>query len=109
MTQATAGVLVTTMSELGAAKRVVVDIGGVEVLVILTTAGVVAVRNACTHLGLSLQDGRLIAGQIHCPFHGACFDLRTGEAISGPAVAPLQRFPVRVEGDQVYVSPNDRT
>jgi 3-phenylpropionate/trans-cinnamate dioxygenase ferredoxin subunit len=44
-----------------------------------------------------------MAGQITCPLHGACFDLRTGTALSGPAVAPLRRFEARIEGDRVEV------
>ena len=44
---------------------------------------------------------RLIAGQIQCPFHGACFDVRSGVALSGPAVAPLQGIPVKIEHGRV--------
>lgn len=99
---------VASLKELVVAKRLVREVEGVSVLLLFTGGSVVAIRNACTHLGLPLETGRLMAGQIHCPFHGACFDLTSGRAMSGPAVAPLQKFPVSVSEDEVWVtvSPN---
>jgi len=61
------------------------------------------VDNRCTHLEMPLEEGRVIGGQIICPFHGACFNLRTGAAVSGPAVSPLVTHNVRVEEGRVYV------
>lgn len=101
----TASTPVASLRELAIARRLVREVGGVSVVLVKTGASVVAFRNACTHLGLPLDQGRIIAGQIHCPYHGACFELSTGRAMSGPAVAPLQRFAVRVEGDDIYVLP----
>jgi nitrite reductase/ring-hydroxylating ferredoxin subunit len=69
---------------------------GIEVLL-------VAIHNYCTHLGQPLEEGRIIGGQIFCPFHGACFDLRSGKAVSGPAVSPLYSFPVRTTDEQIWI------
>lgn len=96
---------VASLEHLNASRRLVCEVDGVSVVLLKTGGSVAAFRNACTHLGLPLDQGRLIAGQIHCPYHGAAFDLATGRAISGPAVAPLQRYAVRVEGDAIYVTP----
>jgi nitrite reductase/ring-hydroxylating ferredoxin subunit len=95
---------VGTVADLTAAGRLVRTIAGVELLILRYAGGVVAIRNACTHLGQPLAQGRVMAGQIHCPFHGACFDLETGEALSGPAVAPLQRFETRIIGAEIHVA-----
>ena len=95
---------VASLAELGAARRLVRDVNGTSVLVLMTAAGIFAVKNACTHLSLPLDQGRLIAGQLHCPHHGACFDLASGRALSGPAVAPLKHYPVTVDNDSIYIS-----
>jgi 3-phenylpropionate/trans-cinnamate dioxygenase ferredoxin component len=95
---------VASIDELAAARRLVRTIAGIEILVLQLSGSVVAVRNACTHLGKPLAQGRIIAGRLHCPFHGACFDLDTGEAISGPAVAPLPRYDVKIDGAEVWVA-----
>jgi 3-phenylpropionate/trans-cinnamate dioxygenase ferredoxin subunit len=62
---------------------------------------VIVLHDYCTHLGKPLAGGRVMGGQITCPFHGACFDLITGAAVSGPAVFPLHRFPARLEGENI--------
>ncbi len=82
----------------------VCEVEGVSVLLLMTAQGVIAVKNACTHLNMPLDQGRLIAGQLHCPYHGACFDLATGRAVSGPAVAPLTHYAVTIEDDAIYLS-----
>jgi nitrite reductase/ring-hydroxylating ferredoxin subunit len=96
-------VRVAALSEFDETRRLVRNVNGVDVLLCQLASGMVAVRDRCTHLGQPLSQGRLMAGRIHCPFHGACFDLRTGEALSGPAVAPLQRYGLRIEGDDVFI------
>lgn len=104
MSEDVAPTLVASLKALTAARRLVCEVEGVSVLLLFTNSSVMAVRNACTHLGLPLDKGRLMAGQIHCPFHGACFDLKTGRAMSGPAVVPLQKFPVMIEGDDIWIT-----
>ena len=94
---------VARLSEFGTDRRLVRTMGGAEVLLVRLGSEVVAVQNQCTHLGHALDRGRVMAGQIHCPLLGACFDLRTGTALSGPAVAPLRRFDARIVDDRVEV------
>jgi 3-phenylpropionate/trans-cinnamate dioxygenase ferredoxin subunit len=43
------------------------------------------------------------APTIECWLHGSCFDLRTGEPTNLPATEPVDVYPVRVEGEDVYV------
>ena len=78
-------------------------VGDLAVLLLRVGGDVIALHNHCPHLGKSLQGGRIMGGQIICPFHGACFDLRTGAALSGPAVAPLHLFPTRIDGQNILV------
>jgi nitrite reductase/ring-hydroxylating ferredoxin subunit len=62
-----------------------------------------AVENQCSHEKKPLEGGRVRAGKIVCPHHGANFDLETGKAVSAPAVLPIHVYPVKVEGDDVMV------
>ena len=43
------------------------------------------------------------APTIECWLHGSAFDLRTGEPTNLPATEPVDVYPVRVEGEDVYV------
>jgi Rieske Fe-S protein len=61
----------------------------------------IAMSNTCTHLGCRvrwIEDQQ----QFFCPCHNAAFD-KDGEVLSGPPPRPLDRYEVKVEGDQLYV------
>ena len=62
-----------------------------------------ALDNHCTHVGGPLCEGPIDADSIVCPWHGARFDFKTGQALSGPARGNLTCYPVRVEGDNIEV------
>ena len=67
-----------------------------------------ALDDVCTHDGGPLSDGPLDAeeGTIACPRHGAKFDIRTGAALTMPAIKPTVAHEVRVDGDSVFVKLN---
>lgn len=62
-----------------------------------------ATDNRCTHAEALMSDGYLEDGCIECPLHQARFDIRTGAALCAPATAPLRTYPVRREGNDIYV------
>jgi len=62
-----------------------------------------AIEDVCSHDGGPVAEGRLEGNVIECPRHGATFDVRTGAALSFPAVSPVATYPVRVVGDEVQV------
>ena len=64
---------------------------------------VFAVEDTCSHSDASLSEGELNGYRIECWLHGAEFDLRTGEAVVPPAVAPLKRFIVERNSDQLLI------
>jgi 3-phenylpropionate/trans-cinnamate dioxygenase ferredoxin subunit len=94
---------VATSAEIppGATKRVVVD--GVGVLLCNVDGTLYAVEDVCTHDGGPLDEGVLDGSRIMCPRHGALFDVTSGAALTLPAVVPLPTYPVRIEGDAIYV------
>ena len=64
---------------------------------------VFAVDDTCSHSDASLSEGEVLDFKIECWLHGAEFDLRTGEAVTPPAVAPIKVYPVSVDGDSVTI------
>ncbi len=78
-------------------------VDGLDILLCRFGSEIAAVHNRCSHLGKPLAGGRIMGGQITCPFHSACFDLKTGAAISGPAVYGLHVFSVRVEAGKIFL------
>jgi nitrite reductase/ring-hydroxylating ferredoxin subunit len=57
----------------------------------------------CTHGHALLTEGYIEGDNVECPMHGGVFEIATGRAIGEPCVTPLAVYPVRVEGDEVYV------
>ncbi|HEY8297536.1 MAG TPA: non-heme iron oxygenase ferredoxin subunit [Candidatus Baltobacteraceae bacterium] len=85
----------------GTTKRVVVD--GAEVMLCNVDGEMYAIEDVCTHDGGSLDQGILEGACIECPRHGARFDVRTGAALTLPAVLPVESYTVRVVGDDVFI------
>ena len=63
-----------------------------------------AIEDVCTQAAGPRAEGELIGNQIRCPRHGAKFDVTTGKALTLPAVKPVPKHDVKVEGDDVYVA-----
>lgn len=63
-----------------------------------------AVADLCTHDDGPLGEGELVDHAIECPRHGARFDIKTGKVLALPAVLPIRAYPVKMEGDSVFIS-----
>ena len=79
-------------------------IGGREILVCHTRAGVFALDNICTHAHARLSEGRLRATRVVCPLHGGSFDIRDGRVLGPPAELPLPTHAVRIVEDTIEVA-----
>jgi NADPH-dependent 2,4-dienoyl-CoA reductase/sulfur reductase-like enzyme/nitrite reductase/ring-hydroxylating ferredoxin subunit len=73
--------------------------------VVLTRRGddLFAVGAACTHYHGPLAEGLMVGETVRCPWHHACFSLRTGEALRAPALDPIPCWRVEKVGDKAYV------
>lgn len=88
--------------ESGAGQKVTIE--GRDILLVRIDDDVYAISDTCSHADVSLADGFIEADDcaVECPKHGASFDLRTGEALTLPAVRPVSSYDVAVvDGDVV--------
>ena len=91
------------LSQLEQGKPVKVEKDGKTICVSRVGDAVFAIDDTCSHSDASLSEGDVTDFKIECWLHGAEFDLRTGEALTPPAVAPLRTYDVHVDGDSVTV------
>jgi len=73
-----------------------VEIQGVSIVVVRIDEKIYALENRCTHEEFPLSDGWIENECLVCAFHGARFDLRTGNALSLPAYEGVKTFPVQI-------------
>ena len=77
---------------------------GKPVLVARRDDEIFAIGASCTHYGGPLADGLLVGDTVRCPWHHACFSLRTGEALRAPALKPVARWVVERRNAKFYVT-----
>jgi NADPH-dependent 2,4-dienoyl-CoA reductase/sulfur reductase-like enzyme/nitrite reductase/ring-hydroxylating ferredoxin subunit len=83
--------------------KLVGHVGDQEVLLVDTGIKIFAVAAHCTHYHGPLAEGLVVGDSIRCPWHHACFDLRTGEAVRAPAIKSLACWQVEQRNGRVFV------
>jgi len=96
---------VARLSELHADRAVRVKVDDTPILLVRDRDTVHAYSADCPHAGGPLEEGALCRGRIICPWHKGTFDASTGDVLEPPALMPLDRYPVTIDGDDVLVWP----
>jgi nitrite reductase/ring-hydroxylating ferredoxin subunit len=72
------------------------DIGGTVVAIAKADGQVYAFQEFCTHRYGPLSEGSFEGQNVRCPWHGSCFDMRTGRVVEGPAKTDIRAFEVEI-------------
>lgn len=90
-------------ADLGDGAMLTGHVGDETVLLVRQGGTVHAVAAHCTHYHGPLADGLVVGNTIRCPWHHACFDLASGEALTAPALSPLDCWQVEERGGKIVV------
>jgi len=93
-----------TLASLGEGQSVQGQVEGKAVLLARIGGQLFAIGAKCTHYGGPLAEGLIVGDTVRCPWHHACFSLRTGEALRAPALNPVDCWNVEQRGDKVFVT-----
>lgn len=83
------------------------DVDGHRLCVVRLGDDVYVIGDRCSHADVSLSGGEVEDCTIECPKHGSAFDLRTGAALSLPAVRPVPTYQSSVVDGDVLVDLHD--
>jgi NADPH-dependent 2,4-dienoyl-CoA reductase/sulfur reductase-like enzyme/nitrite reductase/ring-hydroxylating ferredoxin subunit len=91
------------LAELADGGKLVGHVGDEPVLLVRRGARVFAVGAVCTHYSGPLVEGLIVDDTVRCPWHHACFDLATGEAVRAPALSPISAWSVEQRDGKIFV------
>ena len=94
---------VATTDDLNDGEGTVVEANGYTIALFRVDDDFHAIGNECTHSGGPLGEGELDGTTVTCPWHGAQFDVTSGEVLEPPADDSEPAYEVRVDDDKVLV------
>jgi 3-phenylpropionate/trans-cinnamate dioxygenase ferredoxin subunit len=97
-------VRVCTISDVPEESAISVVVDDLPIAIVRSQGRLYAMEDVCSHENVALSEGEVEDGTIECWLHGSRFDLTTGRAIGPPATRPVPVYPVKVEGDDIWVA-----
>ena len=101
-------IAVAEAGEIPPGKMQRVEINGRRYLLAHTQNAYYAVDDQCSHEDVSLYLGCVQGEMIKCSLHGSRFSLKTGEPMEEPATQPIRTYAVKLEGNRLYIDPQNR-
>jgi NADH dehydrogenase FAD-containing subunit/nitrite reductase/ring-hydroxylating ferredoxin subunit len=89
--------------------KLVGHVGGDEVLLVHSGTELFAIGAHCSHYHGPLAEGLVVGDSVRCPWHHACFSLRSGEAVRAPALSPVDCWKAEQRDDRIFVSEKRKT
>jgi 3-phenylpropionate/trans-cinnamate dioxygenase ferredoxin subunit len=81
-----------------------VPVGDINVCLAHADGRIYAFRDNCSHRDFPLSAGTMEDGTIECSWHGARFDMATGQPTRLPAIKPIRTYEVRVENGDILIA-----
>lgn len=94
---------VAKANELEPGQGKLVEVDGKEIALFNCDGIYYAIDNECTHVGGPLCEGELEGERVTCPWHGAEFNIKTGEVLALPAEESVKCYKVKVDGDSIKI------
>ncbi len=94
---------VATKQDLQPGDALCVEVNGQKIALFNVEGNYYALDDTCTHVGGSLSQGEVSATSVTCPWHGAQFELETGNVVRAPAQDSVGSYKVIVEGDEIKI------
>ena len=89
--------------EIAPGQSKMLEVNGKKIAIFNVAGSFHAIDDTCSHRGGSLSQGMIEGENVTCPWHGAVFDIRSGEVLGPPAPKGVARYNVRVDGVQIEV------
>lgn len=96
-------VKVADAKDIAAGTGILVELDGERIALFNVNGTFHAIADTCTHSGGPLSEGDLDGDVVTCPWHGAQFDVKTGEVMGPPADEPVISYRVKVNGSDILV------
>ncbi|GJM15238.1 MAG: hypothetical protein DHS20C13_05650 [Thermodesulfobacteriota bacterium] len=91
------------IDELDSGQAKLVEIEDKEIALFNCDGTYYAIDNECSHVGGPLCEGEIDGSTVICPWHGAEFDLKSGEALAPPAEENVNTYKVHIDGDLIKI------
>lgn len=96
-------VKVAETKDIASGAGILVEVDGERIALFNVNGTFYAIGDTCTHAGGPLSEGDLDGDVVTCPWHGAQFDVKTGEVLGPPADEPVTNYRVKVEGPDILI------
>jgi len=94
---------VATTDEIPAGQAKLVEVNGNEMAIFNIDGSFHAIDNTCTYVDGPLYEGEISGAQVTCPWHGAIFDVTTGQVLGLPAPESVADYNLRIEGSDIEI------
>ncbi|MFQ6026172.1 MAG: Rieske (2Fe-2S) protein [Dehalococcoidia bacterium] len=89
--------------EIQPGEKKLVNIGDTRILLVNLEGTFYALEGKCTHASVTLSRGQIQGENIVCPLHKSEFNIKSGAAVTPPAIRNLTVYDVRIQGEEILI------